>query len=289
MKLTFTWHGKRESYSGHLTLRQLVSAGVLTSLVFIVSSRSTDSGYEDLARIKLAQQDLVQERGELAELEASLKNQMQVYAEQIAQLKHAANKLDETSQQLAGNLEIELPAPSSTSPETQALAIDPALTEEISKLKTQLNEKESQLVLLEKVFTGHHVDEQVEVSGRPVNWGWLSSHYGMRNDPFNGKLAMHKGVDFAGRAGDDVIATGAGLVTWAGERYGYGLLVEIDHGHGLVTRYAHNNSVYVNVGDVVTKGQALAAMGSTGRSTGVHVHYEVLKHGKQVDPLAYLR
>ena len=86
-----------------------------------------------------------------------------------------------------------------------------------------------------------------------------------------------------------MVSTGAGIVTWSGERYGYGLMVEIEHGNGLVTRYGHNKALSVAVGDVVTKGQNLAVMGSTGRSTGAHVHYEVLKHGQQVDPLAYLR
>lgn len=99
---------------------------------------------------------------------------------------------------------------------------------------------------------------------------------------------MHKGVDFAGSEGDDVVATGAGLVTWAGERYGYGNLVEIEHGNGLVTRYGHNKALEVQVGDVVTKGQVIAVMGSTGRSTGPHVHYEVLKKGKQIDPLPFV-
>ena len=166
---------------------------------------------------------------------------------------------------------------------------DVAITAELDAIRAKLDEKQTQLALLEKVFSGHHLDEQVELSGRPIKWGWLSSHYGMRDDPFTGLPAMHKGLDFAGKENGDVIATGAGLITWAGERYGYGLLVEIDHGHGLVTRYGHNSAIHVNVGDVVTKGQTLASMGSTGRSTGVHVHYEVLKHGKQVDPLAYLR
>ena len=99
---------------------------------------------------------------------------------------------------------------------------------------------------------------------------------------------MHKGLDFAGKEGDPVIATAAGLVTWAGERSGYGYMIEIDHGNGLVSRYGHNALLDVEMGDVVTKGQVIADMGSTGRSTGVHVHYEVLRNGKQIDPLPFV-
>ena len=99
---------------------------------------------------------------------------------------------------------------------------------------------------------------------------------------------MHKGIDFAGREGDPVIATAAGVITWAGERYGYGNLVEINHGNGLVSRYGHNHSINVQVGEVVTKGHTIALLGNTGRSTGAHVHYEIIKNGKQIDPLPFV-
>jgi murein DD-endopeptidase MepM/ murein hydrolase activator NlpD len=110
----------------------------------------------------------------------------------------------------------------------------------------------------------------------------------MRADPFTGEPTMHKGLDFAGKAGENVVATAAGIVTWAGDRYGYGQLVEIDHGDGFVTRYGHNDTLTVSIGDVVTKGEPIAKMGNTGRSTGVHVHYEVIRNGKQVDPLPFV-
>ena len=99
---------------------------------------------------------------------------------------------------------------------------------------------------------------------------------------------MHKGIDFAGKEGVDVIATAGGVVTWADKMFGYGNLVEIDHGNGLSTRYGHNKALSVNVGDVVAKGDKIAVMGSTGRSTGPHVHYEVLRGGQQIDPQKYV-
>ncbi|MBT3710872.1 MAG: M23 family metallopeptidase, partial [Gammaproteobacteria bacterium] len=113
--------------------------------------------------------------------------------------------------------------------------------------------------------------------------------FGRRNDPFTGKPAWHEGIDFAGKEGSEIMAVAAGVVTWSGDRYGYGNLVEVSHGGSYVTRYAHAKKLLVKVGDVVAKGQVVALMGSSGRSTGPHVHFEVLRNGKPVDPLRYVR
>lgn len=126
-------------------------------------------------------------------------------------------------------------------------------------------------------------------SGRPVGEdGWVSSFFGQRADPFTGKKAFHSGLDYAGRAGSTVHAVADGIVSWAGLKGGYGGLVEIDHGNGYVTRYAHNKELKVTTGDRVKKGDVLALMGSTGRSTGPHVHYEILRDGQPVNPANYL-
>jgi murein DD-endopeptidase MepM/ murein hydrolase activator NlpD len=110
----------------------------------------------------------------------------------------------------------------------------------------------------------------------------------MRNDPFSGKREHHKGVDLAGKEGSKVISVASGVVTWASDRYGYGNLVEVNHGNGYVTRYGHNKEMLVKVGDKVAKGDDLALMGSTGRSTGPHVHFEVLYNGRTQDPVKYI-
>lgn len=159
---------------------------------------------------------------------------------------------------------------------------------EIEQLGKTINHEEKQLQMLESVTFGHHIQNNSYLSGRPIAKGWLSSYYGVRKDPFNGKPTMHKGVDFADKEDTDIIATASGVVTWASKRYGYGLLVEINHGGGLSTRYGHSKELLVNVGDVVSKGQAIAKMGSTGRSTGSHVHYEVLKNNKQINPIKFV-
>ncbi|WP_229817291.1 M23 family metallopeptidase [Thalassotalea profundi] len=162
------------------------------------------------------------------------------------------------------------------------------LFNDVEVLGDELSLKEKQLKLLESVTLGHHIENTSYLSGRPILKGWLSSYFGVRKDPFNGRPAMHKGVDFAGKEDAEIIATAAGVVTWASERYGYGNLIEIDHGKGIKTRYGHNKTILVNVGEVVNKGQAIARMGSTGRSTGPHVHYEILRNNKQIDPVKYV-
>jgi murein DD-endopeptidase MepM/ murein hydrolase activator NlpD len=131
--------------------------------------------------------------------------------------------------------------------------------------------------------------ETLHPAGKPIKKGWISSYYGMRNDPFSGKRTMHKGMDFAGKEGSEVVAVAAGVVTWSGKRSGYGKLVEINHGKGYITRYGHNKTVLVNVGDRVKQGQTISRMGSSGRSTGPHVHFEVLLNDKVVNPTKYIQ
>src|SRR5207237_4100725 len=115
-----------------------------------------------------------------------------------------------------------------------------------------------------------------------------SSYCCKRADTLHGRETLHNGLDFAGSVCDKVVAVAAGVVTWAGERSGFGRLIEINHGDGYVTRYAHNQRTLVAVGEMVKRGEAVALMGSTGRSTGPHVHFEVLRNGRQVDPLSFV-
>jgi murein DD-endopeptidase MepM/ murein hydrolase activator NlpD len=159
---------------------------------------------------------------------------------------------------------------------------------EIESFENTINYEEKQLQMLESLTFGHHIQNNGYLSGRPIAKGWLSSYYGVRKDPFNGKPTLHKGIDFAGKEDTAIIATAAGVITWASKRYGYGNLIEINHGDGLKTRYGHNKNLLVNVGDVVNKGQKIARMGSTGRSTGPHVHYEILRNNKQIDPIKFV-
>jgi len=155
-------------------------------------------------------------------------------------------------------------------------------------LAGQIKSREDELEVLESLLANQKFREQVAVTGRPVKMGWMSSGFGRRVDPITGRMAWHAGTDFAGKPGSDVVAVASGVVTFAGERNGYGRMIEINHGAGYVTRYGHHNELLVAAGDVVKKGQIIGRMGSTGRSTGPHVHFEVLRDGHQVDPARYV-
>ena len=162
------------------------------------------------------------------------------------------------------------------------------LVTELDTLDRQLRGQEQQLLALQTLLSHRSVRDRSQPRGRPVQSGWISSYFGRRTDPFTGKAAQHRGMDFAGLRNTEIVAVGAGVVTWSGKRSGFGNLVEINHGNGYVTRYGHNQANLVAVGDYVKPGQAIALMGSSGRSTGPHLHFEVLLNGRAVNPLKYI-
>jgi murein DD-endopeptidase MepM/ murein hydrolase activator NlpD len=164
----------------------------------------------------------------------------------------------------------------------------PVLTDMLDRLSEEISDRERQLGALENLILTRELRREVQPQGRPVLGGFISSFFGTRVDPFTGYTAFHPGVDFAGEAGDRVVSVATGVVTWSGERVGYGNLVEIDHGNGYLTRYGHNSKLLVKVGDTVQKGQSLALIGSTGHSTGPHLHFEVLRDGNPVDPMSFI-
>ncbi|MDB3992360.1 M23 family metallopeptidase [Gammaproteobacteria bacterium] len=160
----------------------------------------------------------------------------------------------------------------------------------LDQFERQLTDRQNQLEILEGLMSDRKSRSDIFIAGRPVDDGWVASGYGQRPDPFTGQLSFHSGIDFTtGKSGADINTIGAGVVTWSGPKSRYGLMVEVNHGNGFATRYAHAEKLFVNVGDLVEKGQRLALVGSTGRSTGPHVHFEVYKNGRIVDPAAYIQ
>jgi len=158
----------------------------------------------------------------------------------------------------------------------------------LNSIESELQSQQNKLLTLDAVLSSRQRNEDTMPSGHPVRKGWISSNFGERTDPFTGRKALHKGIDFAAKAGADVLAVADGIVTLAVKKSGYGNLVEIDHGNGYITRYGHNKDFQVNPGQVVKRGDVIAAIGSTGRSTGPHVHFEVLKNGRHVNPVKFL-
>jgi len=159
----------------------------------------------------------------------------------------------------------------------------------LTNLSTQLDDRNQQLSVLETMMMNRNLQAEVMPTGRPISRGWLSSYFGIRTDPFNGRRVHHSGVDFAGKMGSDIVTVAAGVVTYSGKRSGYGRLVEINHGNGYSTRYGHSSELLVKVGDTVKKGDIVAKMGTSGRSTGPHVHFEVLYNGRAVNPKKYIQ
>jgi len=181
--------------------------------------------------------------------------------------------------------------------------LDVQVVEPVSELKFQKNAAREALALsitaldhistqsdkMSSIFNDRRLANAQRVSGRPVRQGHLSSGFGYRQNPITGVNKMHRGLDYSGDVGEPVLALADGIVTYSGINGGYGNLVELEHSGGFRTRYAHNSENLVRVGQRVRKGVVIATLGSTGRSTGPHVHVEVRQHQKAVDPAFYLR
>ncbi|HTX24715.1 MAG TPA: M23 family metallopeptidase [Steroidobacteraceae bacterium] len=240
---------------------------------------------------------LADQKSEITNLKRQLQDQTAALAIRIARLDAHVVRIDELGKRLTSMAHIDHrdlnfdEDPPTGGPEGDDDGVSPQipdLSSSLSELEQRVELRDAQLSALENVMLTRDLNASIRPEGRPVEQGFISSYFGPRTDPITGRQEFHKGVDFAGNAGDTVIAVAAGVVTWAGDRSGYGILVEIDHGKGYVTRYAHNERTLVSVGQTVTRGQPVALMGSTGHSTGPHVHFEVLHNGRQVNPLAFI-
>ncbi|NLG60326.1 MAG: peptidoglycan DD-metalloendopeptidase family protein [Gammaproteobacteria bacterium] len=162
------------------------------------------------------------------------------------------------------------------------------LVEDMDAVQGQLAASGGQLSVLEALLFDRELERSAVPSRSPVASSYITSGYGTRADPFRGGRAFHRGIDFHARHGDPVMAVADGVVSYSGWRSGYGNVVEVDHGNGYVTRYAHNTRNTVRVGDLVRSGQEVAKAGSTGRSTGTHVHFEVWENGRVLNPRQFL-
>jgi murein DD-endopeptidase MepM/ murein hydrolase activator NlpD len=244
-------------------------------------------------------QEMEQNRVEIAQAARKAREEMNALALRLAQLQAQAIRLNALGQRLVeiGKLD-EGEFDFSRPPGVGGPLGDTALSHEIDmpdfirsldQLAFELDDREQRLLALETFFMNRNLVLDVVPAGRPVRSGWMSSGFGSRTDPFSGAREYHRGLDFAGKEGTEIHAVAAGVVTWSGDRYTYGNMVEINHGNGYITRYAHNKKNLVKAGDVVERGQVIALMGMTGRSTAPHVHFEVIKNGRTVDPARYIR
>ncbi|WP_297817010.1 M23 family metallopeptidase [uncultured Paraglaciecola sp.] len=297
MKLTLLFRSNKARLMLNIGKKQLLLALFAISVFFLISSRSTLSPEENIARIQHAKTGFKQQAEEVSSLINSTEQRMTGVMLKLADMQSQIQRLDALGSRLVKQAklnpdEFSFEQTPSMSGRMDIVPVDiqvqDAILSKMSVMLEKIQNKAQELMALESIMLSHHIERESRLEGKPISSGWLSSYYGIRKDPFSGLPAMHKGLDFAGKEGERVLATGAGIITWSGSRYGYGNLVEIDHGDGLITRYGHNKEVNVKIGDVVTKGQTIAEMGNTGRSTGAHVHYEVIRNGKHQDPLPYV-
>ena len=253
---------------------------------------------QPLAQLKTWASDLGRQRAELDEARRLVQEKVDALAIRVGQMNAHVIRLDALGRRLSAmakldkgefNFDSDPPQGGVEPSDGGGQAPDvPSLLGMLDKLSSQLASREQVLGALEAVILTRELDHSVYPQGRPITEGFISSFFGRRVDPFTGRVSFHPGVDFAGSEGEQVRAVATGIVTWAGPHAGYGNMVEVDHGNGYLTRYGHNDSTLVKVGDTVQKGQPLAFLGSTGRSTGPHVHFEVLHDGAQVDPLSFI-
>jgi murein DD-endopeptidase MepM/ murein hydrolase activator NlpD len=278
-----------------LTLVTIAAIGVLVTIFAV----GLHLGESSMARMALRNPGAaaLAEQAEVAALKAQLQDRVDALSMRLGVMNAHVIRLDALGKRLTQMAHInshefdfddDPPLGGSESDGIGRGAQVPDLTSMIDDLGRRIDQRSGQFAALENVILGRQLSLEIKPSGRPVREGYISSYFGERMDPFNGEDAFHKGVDFASGAGTDVLAVASGIVTWAGPREGYGNLVELNHGNGYVTRYAHAARTLVTVGDEVERGQAVAVVGSTGRSTGPHVHFEVLKDGRQIDPMAFV-
>ncbi len=267
------------------------AAGFATAFLLASPRQSTLSDVDALRTQISAQKQTINQ------LEKASRRDLDALALQLGQLQAQATRLNALGQRLAqvGKLDDgefdfnRVPAMGGAEdPNATNHALDFNLAGDIAQLRGQFDREEMQLTVLEDMLLDRKVDNALLPRGYPVTTGYIGSGYGARTDPINGEAEHHLGLDFDAPQGTEIKAVADGVVSWNGERSGYGNVVEIDHGNGYMTRYAHNQKNLVAVGQRVHAGQVIARVGETGRATGPHCHFEVWLNGRAVNPLTYV-
>jgi murein DD-endopeptidase MepM/ murein hydrolase activator NlpD len=233
---------------------------------------------------------------ELAKVRADAQTQVNALAARLGELQAQATRLNALGERLTqmGKLEDgefdfnETPGMGDGEPgPTQDIPVS-AVNTDLQMLEQRFAASGKQLSVLESLLFDHQLEQNAVPSRMPISNTYITSNFGTRADPFGRGRATHKGMDFHARVGDPVMSVADGVVSFAGMKGGYGNVVDVDHGNGYVTRYAHNSRLTVREGNLVRAGQEVAKAGSSGRSTGAHVHFEVWERGNAVNPRKFL-
>ncbi len=286
-------HRLRWKLIAALTLAILGCVGSGLALALLVASPRDRS----LAQIRELQRQTRQQIAQLASVRSDAQRSLDALAVKLGQLQAQSTRLNALGERLvrAGKLDDgefnfgQPPAMGGVEDATgTAYALPAGLEGSIKQLASKFDAQQAQLSALQSLLLDARIESNLKPTGMPVQ-GYISSYFGVRPDPFDGQQERHTGIDIATPYGTPVHTVAEGMVTFAGVRRGYGNVVEIDHGNGYMTRYAHNSKLDVRAGQHVQVGDVIAQAGSTGRSTGSHVHFEVWYDGHVVNPLAFVR
>ena len=247
-----------------------------------------------LAEVEALQAADANREAELERVRREAQHEVNALAARLAELQAQANRLNALGSRLTqagqlqdGEFDFEKPVGqggagrASDMPATE-------LRQRLALLEGEYRTANTQLSVLEDLLFNRALDSNTVPGREPIANSYVTSGFGGRADPFGGGSQFHKGIDFEANVGDPVLAVADGVVSFAATRSGYGNTIEIDHGNGYVTRYAHNSRLQRQVGDLVRAGSEIAKAGSTGRSTGAHVHFEVWQDGVVVNPRKFL-
>ncbi|MEO6155138.1 MAG: M23 family metallopeptidase [Thermomonas sp.] len=231
---------------------------------------------------------------ELQQVRRNAQHEVNALAARLAELQAQANRLNALGARLTqagqlqdGEFDFDKPVGQGGAGRASDMPQD-ELRQRLAGLEGQFHDADTQLSVLESLLFNRALDRNSIPSGDPIANSYITSGFGGRADPFGGGHQFHKGIDFEADIGDPVLSVADGVVSFSGVRSGYGNVIEIDHGNGYVTRYAHNSRLERTVGDLVRSGQEIAKAGSTGRSTGAHVHLEVWQDGRVINPRQFL-
>lgn len=293
-----TWRLRIDPKRVSSWLPYAVGAVLVLGITFFAGmSLQSDRGLLPKRMVGAWSESFSQQREELAKARSKAEEDASALARRIAQLQAHVIRLDAAGARLTqianidpGEFNFDRPPPVG-GPETESFGSPAVLADVIGsldRLQVLLGDRERQMRVLEDLLLASRLQREQKPSGWPVDTGYITSGYGSRTDPFTGLRSAHPGIDFAAAEGTPVLSVASGIVTEAQTENGYGQLVEINHGNGYRTRYGHNSRLLVKPGDRVLKGQQIALMGSTGRSTGPHVHFELVLNGNTVNPAQYL-
>lgn len=281
-----------------IAVAAITAMATVSGLAFVGGTRVGQSQQTASAEVQKLRDQLAQYESGLVDVRQASQRDINALALRLGELKAEATRLNALGERLTavGKLDQgefnfrETPAVGGPQTLPQVGSIDPEdFLKSLGDLERQFAEQSSQLSLIEEFLLGRDVERDLTPAGWPIKQGYISSSFGYRSDPFTGGRDLHTGIDFPGNIGDDVYAVADGVVAFSGMHFGYGNMVEIDHGNGYRTRYAHHSKNLVRVGDVVKTGQKVGEMGRTGRATGVHLHFEVWHNERPVNPLTFVK